>query len=417
MKRIAEAFQKSIADFPKQLLSDAIDKKLRAQGVKLSKYKLERFTESALNGEPIDIDGYFDRIKRLVGIPVKEIVLEFTDEDSDRLTKIVRDFEREIPKIVKELLETTPPKFLKSLKSDWPRESKLQAKDRAGFKKRLHGRWGGGLELLRMFITISREIGSELNQERDPNKPSALAYVLTRLHARGCQIAEEVACLLENGFADGAMARWRTLYEIAAVSSLLSKSGELIAERYIEHEDIEGWRAAHLFQKHHQRLNQPPMTQQEITAVDARKTYLISKYGPDFVGHYGWAAGYVTNPSVTTIIEASNIGHLAPYYKLASHNVHANPKGIFFKLGEVGEPEVLIAGASNAGLADPGHSTAISLLQITVNLALLNPTIDDLIHLKILQTLEDEIGEALIAAHHKLQKDEEAFRKGGGTRS
>jgi hypothetical protein len=50
------------------------------------------------------------------------------------------------------------------------------------------------------------------------------------------------------------------------------------------------------------------------------------------------------------------------------------------------------------------------LLQITANLALLNPTFDDTVALKILQTLEDEIGESLNRAQKRLEEDEELFQ-------
>jgi hypothetical protein len=99
-----------------------------------------------------------------------------------------------------------------------------------------------------------------------------------------------------------------------------------------------------------------------------------------------------------------------PYYKMASHNVHANPRGIFFKLGIIGETEVLLAGSSNAGLADPGHSTAISLMQITSAFALSNPTLDDLVAMKVMEQLVDEIGGAFAKAHQQLERDDAQVR-------
>jgi hypothetical protein len=70
-------------------------------------------------------------------------------------------------------------------------------------------------------------------------------------------------------------------------------------------------------------------------------------------------------------------GDLGPYHRVASHNVHANPIGVFLKLGLVGEMDILLAGPSDVGLADPGHATALSLLQISTALVHLNPTFDN----------------------------------------
>jgi hypothetical protein len=369
---------------------------------------------SALKGEPINNVNFLDRVKEKLGIAAKEIVIEFTDDDTNAVKETVDNLIAELPKIIEGILETSPPSLLEALKNDWVREAKLQHRDKAGFRMRLNKRWGGGLELLKMFITISREVGSNINTElRKDTNTHQLVNVLTRLHARGCQVADEVVCLLENGFSDGAMARWRTLHEISAVSSLIGKHGEDLAERYVEHEAIESAKAARLFQKHHERLGQTAMPSEEIAAIETQRDALIAKYGKDFGGTYGWVAEHlkIADPKLAQLIQAAKIDHLSPFYKMASHNVHANPKGIFFKLGSIGESEVLLAGPSNAGLADPGHSTAISLMQITTALALINPTLDDVISLKILVKLEDQIGDAFLKAHTQLEQDEERFSR------
>jgi hypothetical protein len=75
-------------------------------------------------------------------------------------------------------------------------------------------------------------------------------------------------------------------------------------------------------------------------------------------------------------------------------------------LGITGETEILLAGPSNAGLTDPGHNTAISLMQITSALALLNPTLGDLIAMKVIQQLVDEVGDTLVKAQQQLERDE-----------
>ena len=90
---------------------------------------------------------------------------------------------------------------------------------------------------------------------------------------------------------------------------------------------------------------------------------------------------------------------------MASHNVHANPKGVLFKLGLVGDPNILLARPSNAGLTDPGHAAALFLLQISSSLLSLNSTADYIVTIKMMQTLADEIGEGLITAHKRLEEE------------
>src|SRR5206468_2797969 len=94
-----------------------------------------------------------------------------------------------------------------------------------GFRERLEARWGKGFDLLRMLLTICRELGQDsakrLRKSR-AHKNRVLRSLMVRLHARACQITAEIITLMENGFADGAMARWRTLYEVGVVATVIA---------------------------------------------------------------------------------------------------------------------------------------------------------------------------------------------------
>ena len=92
------------------------------------------------------------------------------------------------------------------------------------------------------------------------------------------------------------------------------------------------------------------------------------------------------------------------HYKFASHNVHANPKGILTKLGLYsGGREILLAGPSDTGFTDPAHGAAVSLLQITASLLTTRPNIDRLCVCKILSTLAGEVGNSFLS----IQKNQE----------
>jgi hypothetical protein len=63
---------------------------------------------------------------------------------------------------------------------------------------------------------------------------------------------------------------------------------------------------------------------------------------------------------------------------------------------------MLLAGPSDLGLADPGHGTSMSPSQITSTLLTMKPNIDRLVICQILLRLEDEVGEAFLAANAEL---------------
>src|SRR4029077_2676328 len=346
----------------------------------------------------------------------RTVTLEFDEDDTKNVdVRLDRALEK-LPGMVEEVAERTAAGVLEKLKRRWRKESRRQRRYHGGFQKRLRERWGLGLDRLDMLITIARESGAELNtalRAAGGGERPKTFEVLVKLHARACQVANEILSLLSNGFADGAMARWRTMQEIAAVGYVIARHGEALAERYVAHEVIEARRAARQYRRYEERLGQDPISDAEMAEIEAKHDAAVAKYGTAFATQYGWAAEHLGKdaPTMADIQEAAQIDHLGPYYRMASHNVHANPKGVFFKLGLLDESEILLAGPSNAGLADPGHACALSLTQITSVLLHLNDTFDHVIVMKIMHALADEVGDALIAAHRKLVEDERARQR------
>lgn len=406
MGTVQDQVDKWLRELPRQLGAELIDKKLRGQKVALSKKRLNRLVDRLLAGE--------EDMQIEVGKRRKDVCLEFTDEDSAALQKRADELIEKLPAIIDKASEGFSDTIFVALKKNWRGERRAQRRDMDSFRKRLHERWGKGIEGLRMLVTIAREFGDGIKKDCAADERShPLAFdVLRRLHARACQVADEVICLMESGFADGAMARWRTMHEIAAVGYLIGQHGDPLAERYIAHQAVESRSAALQYQTYQKRLGQEPMTDAELRNIESAYQAALQKYGKAFGQQFGWAAGYVgkmQRPTIADIQKAANIDHFSPYYKMASHNVHANPKGVFFKLGLVGESEVLLTGPSNAGLTDPGHAAALSLMQISSALMNQSPIADNMVAVKIMQRLADEIGQALLAAHKKLVEDDRAF--------
>jgi hypothetical protein len=203
------------------------------------------------------------------------------------------------------------------------------------------------------------------------------------------------------------MARWRTLHEIAVIALFIGAHGEDLAERYVLHQHVESRRAARDYIACQERLGYEPLDPSEIEAVEQLYATLLERFGHSFGTPYGWAAEQlgIKKPAFERIERVAGIDHLRAHYRLASHNVHANPKGVFFKLGLLNELDCLLAGPSNAGLADPGHSAAISLVQTSTPLGLLHPTFDNIVVLRIMVLLEREIGQAFGDAHQQLVHD------------
>jgi hypothetical protein len=142
----------------------------------------------------------------------------------------------------------------------------------------------------------------------------------------------------------------------------------------------------------------------------------LKKYGAHFHEQYAWARPYLNisekaRVNFADIEEAVGFDHLRAHYQMASHNVHANPKGVFFKLGLIAESDVLLVGPSNAGLADPGHASALSLIQTSSALMMTDPTLYNIILLKMMVILGDKIGGNFLLASKKLDQDEVNYKR------
>jgi hypothetical protein len=236
-----------------------------------------------------------------------------------------------------------------------------------------------------------------------PKSREFLLFALAHLHARGCQVSNEILTLLKGGFADGANARWRTLHELNIVAMFLAKHGEEAARRFVTHAKVESYRQSVVYQKHHETLGFEAPDPGELKRIEQDYGDAVAEFGRDFGKEYGWAAPALgkQRPSFRGIEENVQQDHYRPLYKSACVNVHASPKRIGFSLGWVGL-NVLPAGPSNMGLADPGMGTAISLSQLTNSLLVQHATIERICTMRALQALVERSKTAFMSVHARL---------------
>ena len=341
-------------------------------------------------------------------------LLESTIEESLASVDLERDpnkdLESLIDDIVPGLVDDMASLILASVKKDASSGLKELRRDREGFEKRLSRRWKYPLDLLDLSVALNIEAGTEFNRKfrnEAAGSGDAVFEALTRLHARGCQVSGEVLALLRAGFADGAEARWRSLHEMAVVASLIQEHGQELAERYLLHETIQQYKLASEYQKYYDRIGDVPPSKEDFDQLKEQRDELIARFGRVFNDDYGWASSVIRSgrPTMRAIEQHVQLDHMRPYYRMASDNVHANSHGAYFRLGlhSSQQEEVLLAGPSNLGLADPGHSTAISLLQLTTTLLATEADIDWVVAMRVLGELTDEVGEAFLKVHQELE--------------
>jgi hypothetical protein len=341
--------------------------------------------------------------------------IEITAEDLNHVAEASDRFlEVQLDGVLRKIAEDSATAMLKKLKKGWPAEAAAQRSDITAFKKRLEGRWGKSLDKLRMLVTIAREWAEAvIARKATQGKLSHLDDVVLRLYIRACQIANEIVLLLENGYADGAMARWRTLHEVATVCAVVAHFGEDIAERYVLFQIVEGHRALNSYERCHATLGYKPAPKRRVTKVRSDYADILKRFGKPFGKDYGWAASHLNKDRVTFAMleEVADAAHMRSHYKMASYNVHASPKGIYYKLGQLdGSTNVFLAGPSNAGLFEPAQNAAVTLTRMSMLICGGNWLLDDLVTGRIMSLLMFKIPDELRKADAKLRRDDRRYR-------
>ena len=323
--------------------------------------------------------------------------------------------EKQFQEFISFYLDNTSDEFLKDIIPEEIRNLSQFRSDQDHLKLKIREIWGEALDLLEILYLMSYEIGSNFNQEEQRNPENSQDFIfiaLTRLHGRACQTFFEIIILLENGFASGANARWRTLDEIAVTAFFIQKHGQEIAERYLNHSYIDSLTAMIQHNEHADRLDVEKCSEDEINKIRDFCSELKMKYGPEFSNNYGWASPVLLTkkgkpnfkPNYSMLEKDVNLNHLKPYYKMASHAVHAHSKGILFNLSYHPEEKLIPSGSSIFGLADPGQLAAISLIQTNTVLLISKPTVTRMVYLKAMQKLLKDIKTAFSNSHLILEQ-------------
>lgn len=298
-----------------------------------------------------------------------------------------------------------------------------ETNERDAFVQRLGFTWAAAFKLLDIQVSICVEIGAARNdwlrKRRRRSKDRVLVDVITRLHGRATTVAEEVQALLRNGFADGALSRWRTMHELTVTAMFIAERGPAVAERFMAHLDADSIKAARQYQAFAPMLGLRQITIREQRTLDATACELERRYGKPFLGDYGWAAEALDNPRPTfaSIEAAVDLDRLRPYFKLASNTVHAGAKGTFFRLGILGDHDVILAGASNVGLDEAGRLTALSLAQITSVLLMLHPNTDSIVWCRVLLALSSRAEKQFVKIQRRIEREERQIRSEARTQS
>jgi hypothetical protein len=384
------------------------ENKLKGYGVNLDKEQIKKL-------ESVDLDHLETFELKLTNLQESQLSnkseirgenlsIEFNDADFGEIEKLIKG---STDIVIAETLEYISRKLIQAWKSQsrW-----LLLKENftcSRFNQKVAQVWRKPFNSLEMFIGVCFDNCVEFCANHQTENDVVFDTV-RRLQIRASQIGYEILALMRAGFADGAMARWRTLHETAVISLFIAKHGEEVAERYLEHTTIANYKEMVEYKKYHEILGEKSLSEDEFNGMKNEKEKLCEKYGKNFYSDYGWASSVLSDspkfePSFVDIEKDVGQEYLRSYYKFSNINIHAGSKSIFFQLGMPNNRNLSLAGPSIFGHADPGQNTAISIFLAAISLLQLKSEFDIAALLLALQEIRDQVFEEFIEAHNKLE--------------
>jgi hypothetical protein len=282
---------------------------------------------------------------------------------------------RQIERIASGTVKSAGRLYHRSLIESAPPMLAERRKQQTGFESRNLRRWQKAFDLLETIWVCCEEMGSAFNGHHRSQAFQDQDHVfeaMTYLHAKALLVTSEIICLLRGGFADGALTRWRTLYENNVIATLIRQEGEETALRYVAHSRVQAWLRSE------SELDNLP---DEDNELKKQAEFAISNFGEEMKFRNGWAAKSTGKKKPTFKDIAAKCGHKAEggIYEYASQHIHFNHR-MFDELLATCESEqnVLLVGPSNSGMVEPLTATAISMVEATFLLLLHKPNLDRL---------------------------------------
>jgi hypothetical protein len=375
---------------------DLVVKQLEAQGAVISRSQRRRIEQHLREGRE---DSLKVRASKWWKIEAP-LSVKLAEEDVQAIVDDTEKFIARVPDILRAVIHDIAPKLLADHRTGYLNDTRKDERRFRAMAAEIGQVWREPFESLAVLIDLVARVPANVDAYYKNTKVTerCLVDAIARLHLRAIHIGREIMVLLRSGYADGGMARWRTLHEVAIVVCFLAEHGEPCAKRYLAHEAVERYRAASRYQEFAPRLGFKPLAPDELAAARAARDAAIREHGDAFAEEYGWAAGFVGSqmrPSFADIERAVGLDHMRPFYKLASDNVHAGVLGALSKLGAVEEGKLLTT-PSPAGLTDPAQCTALTLAVIVAHVIRICPTVDVMICSLMVSQLADEVADRFI---------------------
>lgn len=401
---VAETFNEKMILTARKIVADKILPKLAEQNINVEGFPIDELLDHIFSGSPSTF--YWDDGNKTN----KPVSIEMTSHEVDAVYKEIDSFINKSDNVLLNGMEAAAKALVRQLLKDHNEQQIHDDIELYRLRKSLEFYWGKGLSLLRAMLSMAREVylveAQSLTRSK-AKKGIILREALIGIQARALRTSTAVLVLLENGLADDAYARWRTLYELSVIAAFISTHGEQAAERYLDHECVS------LKKRTDNELSWNPkgVSKKQQREINGAYADVVCKHGKNFANHYGWANIFLSNnPNPKFVdLEKSVIGKpIVPPYKESSFQVHGGRAGLL-GLSSLDDVEVVI-GYSNVGLHIPLMHTSLALMK-TTNMLLYHSPSCDLVMMQVFMVMERKIEAEADRVARQLERDDKRERK------
>lgn len=381
---------------PKFIIQILIEEFLKSKNIKFT----DEYLTSAIKLEEDVLKLNFDITKNQLNhtdcISQTQLDLalkDFSNDLNDRLNLGYKELEKDIPNIQKSFLDGCSNSITKSMFKNVSQLISVNNRDRTEIQKNVFLPNMLELQILEMVVKIISERLIESNGDVIKNNPKNEVFI--RLLGESSLVANEILILLNNGFPDGAMARWRSLHEQSVVANFLTGESDNMSKKYLDHSAVDDYKSMNMYRKYVDRLQHAHLSEEENKFTEQEYNKVMHKYGNTFKNDYGWASDFFdkANPRFADIEKEVGLDHLRPYYKLSCSRVHFSAKGMMYKLGNVANADGLpiLYGQSASGFSEPINITVLSLVRIYSAYMLFTRKKSDIVSCMVLTNLYNEL--------------------------
>ncbi|WP_041977892.1 DUF5677 domain-containing protein [Ectopseudomonas mendocina] len=310
-----------------KLLPLALARAAERRKISLTEEEIRNLTAALLNaeGEKIQIDinppcAFGDNEKEIQAT-IQGLIDELRDSIKDVWENVTEAISQAVPNALSSVAE-----FIGDRISEQAIEHSLYLRkahsERAEKVQRMWGKPIEQLDLLR-HIVLEWNHTAVLHRKGAYSKPNT-SFALSKLVARAYEVVGEIITLARAGYADGALARWRSLHEICVITMFLATRSDKCAQMYLSHHWVEELRLLDTDRASGTARATNAYNDRYIYDLRRQKDAMVAKFGAAFSKDFGWASVELGRAKTTFRDLESHVGleTLRRGYQEANSTVH-----------------------------------------------------------------------------------------------